>query len=145
MLEQGIELINLLINFRDDTNPYIQIDLGYADEIEGVATQGQEANYWFVRKFTLSFSLDGTAWFNYTENGLGTKVRETNILALSLHSKFRGQFRVQCITSEAYHLEGSKLSLNVGTEAYRIVQVICFILHLTQVILVSSLEREFHL
>ena len=63
-----------------------------------MATQGQEANYWFVRKFTLSFSLDGAAWFNYTENGLGTKVRETNILALSLHSMFCGQFCVQYIT-----------------------------------------------
>ncbi|XP_020621260.1 lactadherin-like isoform X1 [Orbicella faveolata] len=57
-----------------DTNPYFQVDLGYADEIKGVATQGQEADYWFVRKFTLSFSLDGSAWLNYTENGLGTKV-----------------------------------------------------------------------
>ena len=74
------------------------------DEIEGVATQGQEANYWFVRKFTLSFSLDGAAWFNYTENGLGTKVRETNILTLSLHSNYRWQFRVRCITSQAYWL-----------------------------------------
>lgn len=39
-----------------------------------MATQGHEANYWFVRTFTLSFSLDGITWFNYTENGLGTKV-----------------------------------------------------------------------
>lgn len=53
------------------------MDLGYADEIKGVATQGQEANYWFVRSFTLSFSRDGATWYDYTENGLGTKVRET--------------------------------------------------------------------
>jgi len=90
-----------LIVSRGDPNPYFQVDLGYVDEIKGVATQGQEADYWFVRKFTLSFSLDGSVWFNYTENGLGTKVRETNILALSylqticLHSKFRRQFGVQ--------------------------------------------------
>ncbi|XP_078381985.1 uncharacterized protein LOC144664674 isoform X3 [Oculina patagonica] len=57
-----------------DTNPFFQVDLGYADEIKGVATQGQEANYWLVRKFTLSFSLDGATWFNYTANGLGTTV-----------------------------------------------------------------------
>lgn len=93
----------ILIISRGDTNPYFQVDLGYADEIKGVATQGQEADYWFVRKFTLSFSLDGSAWFNYTENGLGTKVRETNILSLSslqttcLHSKFHGQFGVQYV------------------------------------------------
>lgn len=62
--------------FRGDTNPFFQVDLGYADEIKGVATQGQEANYWLVRKFTLSFSLDGATWFNYTANGLGTKVRK---------------------------------------------------------------------
>ncbi|KAJ7371466.1 hypothetical protein OS493_025365 [Desmophyllum pertusum] len=58
----------------DDTSPYFQVDLGYADEIKGVATQGQEANYWFVRSFTLSFSRDGATWYDYTENGLGTKV-----------------------------------------------------------------------
>lgn len=90
----------VVIICRGDANPYFQVDLGYADEIKGVATQGQEANYWFVRKFTLSYSLDGSVWFNYTENGLGTKVRETNILRLSslekicLHSKFSRQFRV---------------------------------------------------
>ena len=61
-------------SFSDDDDPYFQIDLGYADEIRGMATQGHEANYWFVRTFTLSFSLDGITWFNYTENGLGTKV-----------------------------------------------------------------------
>ncbi|XP_022777876.1 neuropilin-1-like, partial [Stylophora pistillata] len=58
----------------DDADPYFQVDLGYTDEIKGVAIQGQETKYWLVRKFTLSFSVDGTTWFNYTENGLGTKV-----------------------------------------------------------------------
>ena len=97
-----LKLVILIIS-RGDANPYIQVDLGYADEIKGVATQGQEANYWFVRKFTLSYSLDGTVWFNYTGNGLGTKVRETNILALPsleticLHSKFSRQFRVHYV------------------------------------------------
>lgn len=97
-----LELVILIIS-RGDANPYFQVDLGYADEIKGVATQGQEADYWFVRKFTLSFSLDGSEWFNYTANGLGTKVQEANILTLSslqtsyLHSKFRGQFRVQYV------------------------------------------------
>ena len=61
-------------SFSDDDDPYFQIDLGYVDEIRGLATQGHEAKYWFVRTFTLSFSLDGITWFNYTENGLGTKV-----------------------------------------------------------------------
>ena len=63
-------------SFSNDDDPYFQIDLGYVDEIRGLATQGHEAKYWFVRTFTLSFSLDGITWFNYTENGLGTKVNE---------------------------------------------------------------------
>ena len=61
-------------SFSDDDDTYFQIDLGYVDEIRGLATQGHEAKYWFVRTFTLSFSLDGITWFNYSENGLGTKV-----------------------------------------------------------------------
>lgn len=62
------------LSFSDNAKPYFQVDLGYADEIKGVAIQGQETKYWLVRKFTLSFSMDGSTWFNYTENGLGTKV-----------------------------------------------------------------------
>ena len=70
----SINYMHTSSSFSDDDDPYFQIDLGYVDEIRGLATQGHEVKYWFVRTFTLSFSLDGITWFNYTENGQGTKV-----------------------------------------------------------------------
>lgn len=54
----------------------MQVDLGYTDEIKGVATQGIEFKKWFVRTFLVSFSQDGITWLNYNEDGVGTKVPE---------------------------------------------------------------------
>ena len=70
-------LCTFVIYFSDDKNPYFKVDLGYPDEIKGVATQGkdiQDGKYWFVRSFAMSFSLDGKTWFNYTGDGSRTKV-----------------------------------------------------------------------
>ena len=70
-------LCAFVLYFSDDKNPYFEVDLGYPDEIKGVATQGkdiQDRKYWFVRSFAMSFSLDGKTWFNYTGDGSRTKV-----------------------------------------------------------------------
>ena len=70
-------LCAFVLYFSDDKNPYFEVDLGYPDEIKGVATQGngiQDGKYWFVRSFAMSFSLNGKTWFNYTGDGPRTKV-----------------------------------------------------------------------
>lgn len=70
-------ICTFVLYFSDDKNPYFKVDLGYPDEIKGVATQGkdiQDGKYWFVRSFAMSFSLDGKTWFNYTGDGSRTKV-----------------------------------------------------------------------
>ena len=49
---------------------WLRIDLGTQKDISGIATQGEigkEGTH--VTNYTLSYSLDGSVWSNYSEEG----------------------------------------------------------------------------
>ena len=46
---------------------HLQVDLGQSVTISGLATQGDpRANYW-VTRYSVSYSLDGTTWYEYKD------------------------------------------------------------------------------
>jgi hypothetical protein len=48
---------------------WIQVDLGKVQEVGKVATQGRHGCSYWVRTYTISYSLNGNAWSTYRENG----------------------------------------------------------------------------
>jgi hypothetical protein len=52
-----------------DSQDYLQIDLGEERIVCGVATQGNRNNYEWVTQYKLRFSMDGSDWDTYKENG----------------------------------------------------------------------------
>ena len=51
----------------EDPNPVIEVNMGEITPIQAVATKGDQDNY--VTSFKLEFSLDGSTWTYYQENG----------------------------------------------------------------------------
>lgn len=51
----------------EDTNPVIEVNMGEITQIQAVATKGELSYY--VTSFKLEFSLDGSTWTYYQENG----------------------------------------------------------------------------
>jgi len=50
----------------EDTDPWIQVDLGKVTWLKGVATQGKMFSL-FVKTYKLAYSSDEVTWFNYRE------------------------------------------------------------------------------
>ena len=55
----------------DDVNPndFLQVDLQYEFFICAVATQGHPYSSYWTTKYKLLFSVNGTDWLTYKENG----------------------------------------------------------------------------
>ena len=64
----------------NNTDQWLQIDLGYLHVVTGVATQGRNSTleHMWVKTYELSFSKDGNTWEVYKENNI-TQVRNTSI------------------------------------------------------------------
>ena len=53
----------------NDSQPWVQVDLGKDAMIKKIATQGRRGAYWWVRTYTLSSRANGeTDWLTYKEN-----------------------------------------------------------------------------
>ena len=52
----------------NDSNPWLQIDLGKEFEVCGVATQGGTSSSEWTTHFKLSFSSDGNIWTFYQDD-----------------------------------------------------------------------------
>ena len=50
-----------------DANPFIEVNMGEITPIQAVATKGAGGTY--VTSYKLEFSLDGSTWTYYQENG----------------------------------------------------------------------------
>ena len=66
---------------KNDVNQWLQIDVGTSTTVTKVATQGrQDASQW-VTSYTLSYSLAGSFWVQYTVRG-----KKKVIIQILLHS-----------------------------------------------------------
>ena len=53
----------------NDSQPWVQVDLGKDAMIKKIATQGRRGAYWWVRTYTLSSRANGeNDWLTYKEN-----------------------------------------------------------------------------
>ena len=50
-----------------DSNQWVQVDFGHPERIAGVVTQGHPNLPQWVESFVLATSLDGTNWYQYTD------------------------------------------------------------------------------
>lgn len=50
---------------RDET---LQLDFGETVMLTGISTQGHHSNNEYVSKYRLDYSVDGSAWFTYTQS-----------------------------------------------------------------------------
>lgn len=51
----------------DDTNQFIQVDLGQMYRITGIATQGCDSEPWWTTSFMLQYSVDNHTWQDYMD------------------------------------------------------------------------------
>ena len=54
---------------RNDVNQWLQIDLGSLTTVTKVATQGRQDSSQWVTTYSLSYSLTGSYWVQYTVRG----------------------------------------------------------------------------
>ena len=54
---------------RNDVNQWLQIDLGSLTTVTKVATQGRQDSSQWVTSYSLSYSLTGSYWVQYTVRG----------------------------------------------------------------------------
>ena len=54
---------------RNDVNQWLQIDLGSPTTVTKVATQGRQDSSQWVTSYSLSYSLTGSYWVQYTVRG----------------------------------------------------------------------------
>ena len=54
---------------RNDVNQWLQIDLGSLTTVTKVATQGRQDSSQWVMSYSLSYSLTGSYWVQYTVRG----------------------------------------------------------------------------
>ncbi|EDO34396.1 predicted protein [Nematostella vectensis] len=52
-----------------DNNQWLQIDIARIVGVSRVATQGNDASIWWVTSYMIGYSLDGSVWSVYQENG----------------------------------------------------------------------------
>ena len=57
---------------------YLQIDFGNRKRITALATQGRDKYFEHVKSYSLSFSNDGSSWYDYREGG-EKKVRKISL------------------------------------------------------------------
>ena len=54
---------------RSNREKYLQIDFGSRKRITALATQGRDEYFEHVKSYSLSFSNDGSSWYDYRESG----------------------------------------------------------------------------
>ena len=52
-----------------DRQPWLQVDFGALTKVTRVATQGRENSNQWVKKYWVSYSMDGSTFHIYKENG----------------------------------------------------------------------------
>ncbi|KAM6984695.1 C-type mannose receptor 2-like [Aplochiton taeniatus] len=76
------------------SNSWIQVDLGQVRKVTGVVIQGcAQADYW-VTRFKVQYSTDGTSWTDYTSDGadfpgsVDRDSKDTQLLGTPVSAKF---------------------------------------------------------